>query len=99
MRFQNKADDGTVTIYDLDVANATATVREEVKPSPARSALELEADRYELLELIGRGGFADVVRARDRRVGRVVALKIPRGLDRAAGLEAEGRLGHGWFAS
>ncbi|MBT3381728.1 MAG: protein kinase, partial [Lentisphaerae bacterium] len=33
------------------------------------------ADRYELLEEIGRGGFAVVHRARDRKLDRIVAVK------------------------
>ncbi len=37
---------------------------------------ELVDDRYELDELLGRGGFGEVWRARDNRVGRWVAVKI-----------------------
>ena len=33
---------------------------------------------YELLELIGQGGFARVHKARDRRLGRLVAIKVIR---------------------
>ncbi|MBA3823983.1 MAG: Stk1 family PASTA domain-containing Ser/Thr kinase [Ktedonobacterales bacterium] len=35
-------------------------------------------DRYELLDPIGRGGMATIYRARDRRMGRMVAIKILR---------------------
>jgi eukaryotic-like serine/threonine-protein kinase len=33
-------------------------------------------DRYELVELLGRGGMAEVHRARDRELGRIVAIKL-----------------------
>jgi eukaryotic-like serine/threonine-protein kinase len=33
-------------------------------------------ERYELIELLGRGGMAEVHRARDRELGRVVAVKL-----------------------
>lgn len=36
------------------------------------------ADRYELIDEVGRGGMATVWRARDRRLQRIVALKLPR---------------------
>jgi serine/threonine protein kinase len=45
---------------------------------------DIVSQRYELLELAGRGGMATVYRARDRRSGDTVALKvIAEGEDRA----------------
>jgi serine/threonine-protein kinase len=43
----------------------------------------LLGDRYELSEVLGRGGMAEVRRGRDRRLGRIVAIKMLR-VDHAA---------------
>src|SRR5687767_10258347 len=40
---------------------------------------EILADRYELREVLGRGGQSEVYRARDRKAGDDVAVKVLRG--------------------
>lgn len=55
---------------------------------------EVIEDRYELEELLGRGGFGEVWRARDARVGRRVAVKIgyPETVEAARRFEREASL-------
>lgn len=55
---------------------------------------ELIDDRYELDELLGRGGFGEVWRAKDSRVGRWVAVKLgyPQTYEDTRRFEREARL-------
>jgi len=45
------------------------------------SPLTARWDRYELLELLGKGGMGMVYKARDRRLGRILAIKFILGFD------------------
>jgi len=46
--------------------------------SPLAAEREVIAGRYELGQLIGRGGMAEVFAGRDRMLERIVAVKRPR---------------------
>lgn len=49
---------------------------DQTQALPADGPYQVVADRYELLELIGRGGSAEVWRAQDTSLDRCVALKL-----------------------
>ncbi len=59
----------------MSTSPRTPSHREDRGPEPTQRVL---SGRYELGELIGRGGMADVFRGIDTRLGRTVAVKLLR---------------------
>lgn len=66
--------DSEVTVPD-EVSESAAPPSETIFEARIRHVLGAE---YELLSLIGQGGFARVYKARDRRLDRIVAIKVIR---------------------
>lgn len=92
-KLEVRHEDGTITICDLDLDARTVSEGRQSEPSAPPSPLDFALRRYDIEAVVGRGGFATVVRAYDRELGRTVALKIPRRDD--DGLRSEGELAAG----
>ncbi len=67
---------------ESDVRNAIDAIKNwngiDVDASPSQTGVEGNIGNYELVERIGRGGMAEVYRAKHRKLGRLVAIKLLR---------------------
>src|SRR5262245_22572119 len=79
------------------------TASEEIRCSSCGSSFRLETEtttgrvpgaarkvgKFEVLEVLGQGGFGTVLKARDPELDRVVAIKVPRAGELANGQELD----------
>lgn len=70
------SEDGALSTDSLRALFSAAVQEGPATAGDAPSAAPLLAERYELIERIGYGGMGQVWRARDRRLGHLVAVKV-----------------------